>query len=152
MRNARRRDGTGSLPRERERGIVTGEPSALKDARWVRREAARKRPGFRIPEPGTSPRSPPCYPTCAASKNIVNLILTSGRLPPLHTASHYFTPLLHTASHSLAIHSSSFLAFLAFLAALAVLALWPLWPLWPIIHLRFARLERVCVISPDQSI
>ena len=26
--------------RERERGIVTGEPSALKDARWVRREAA----------------------------------------------------------------------------------------------------------------
>ena len=45
----------------RERGIVTGEPSALKGARWVRREAARKRPGFRIPEPGTSPRSPPCY-------------------------------------------------------------------------------------------
>src|SRR5277367_6910247 len=51
MRNARRRDGTGSPPRERDRGVVTGEPSALKDARWVRREAARKRPGFRIPEP-----------------------------------------------------------------------------------------------------
>ena len=41
-------------------GTVTGEPSALKDAHWVRREAARKRPGFRILEPGTSPRSPPC--------------------------------------------------------------------------------------------
>jgi hypothetical protein len=51
MRNARRRDGTGSPPR-RERGTVTGEPSALKGARWVRREAARKRPGFRILEPG----------------------------------------------------------------------------------------------------
>jgi hypothetical protein len=25
--------------------------------------AARKRPGFRILEPGTSPRSPPCYST-----------------------------------------------------------------------------------------
>ena len=45
MRNARRRDGTGSPPRaRRERGTVTGEPSALKGARWVRREAARKRP------------------------------------------------------------------------------------------------------------
>src|SRR5215468_11997774 len=37
----------------RERGTVTGEPSALKDARWVRREAARKRPA---PTPGTGPR------------------------------------------------------------------------------------------------
>ena len=45
----------------RERGTVTGEPSALKGARRVRREAARKRPGFRILEPGTSPRSPPCH-------------------------------------------------------------------------------------------
>ena len=33
----------GPEPR-RERGTVTGEPSALKGARWVRREAARKRP------------------------------------------------------------------------------------------------------------
>ena len=65
MRNARCRDGTGSPPRarqsRRERGTVTGEPSALKRACWVRREAARKRPGFRILEPGTSPRSPPCH-------------------------------------------------------------------------------------------
>jgi hypothetical protein len=52
MRNARCRDGTGSPPRprqegpgpRRERGTVTGEPSALKGACWVRREAARKRP------------------------------------------------------------------------------------------------------------
>ena len=42
------------------RGVIAGEPSALKGARWVRREAARKRPRFRIREPGTSPRSPPC--------------------------------------------------------------------------------------------
>ena len=46
-----------SLPRlhprqpRRERGTVTGEPSALKGARWVRREAARKRPRFKILEP-----------------------------------------------------------------------------------------------------
>jgi len=40
MRNARRRDGTGSPP-------VTGEPSALKGAHWVRREAARKGPNPR---------------------------------------------------------------------------------------------------------
>ena len=35
-------------PREprRERGIVTGEPSASKGARWVRRKAARKRPAL----------------------------------------------------------------------------------------------------------
>jgi hypothetical protein len=44
-----------------QRGPVTREPSALKGACWVRREAARKRPGFRILEPGTSPRSPPCH-------------------------------------------------------------------------------------------
>src|ERR1051325_10839239 len=52
MRTARCRDGTGSPPRprqegpepRREGGTVTGEPSALKGACWVRREAARKRP------------------------------------------------------------------------------------------------------------
>ena len=37
----------------RERGTVTGEPSALKGAHWVRREAARKRPA---PHTGTGPR------------------------------------------------------------------------------------------------
>ena len=37
----------------REHGIVTGEPSAPKGARWVRRKAARKRPA---PTPGTGPR------------------------------------------------------------------------------------------------
>ena len=42
----------------RERGTVTGEPSALKGAHWVRREAARKRPAPH--GHGTSPRSPPC--------------------------------------------------------------------------------------------
>ena len=47
-------------PREprRGRGIVTGEPGALKGARRVRRKAARKRPAPAIAGHGTSPRSP----------------------------------------------------------------------------------------------
>ena len=38
--------------------LVTGEPSALKGAHWVRRAPAEK---ARTARGGTSPRSPPCY-------------------------------------------------------------------------------------------
>ena len=63
MRNARRRDGPGSPPRARhERGTVTGEPSALKGARWVRREAARKRPA------PTRARDLAAQPACYAAR------------------------------------------------------------------------------------
>jgi hypothetical protein len=65
MRNARRRDGPGSPP-------VTGEPSALKGAHWVRREAARKRPA---PTRGTGPRR-------AAHPVTVYRISSSGRGRP----------------------------------------------------------------------
>src|SRR5271169_6356920 len=34
--------------------------------------AARKRPGFRILEPGTSPRSPPCHRPCVAVSNLTS--------------------------------------------------------------------------------
>jgi hypothetical protein len=68
MRNARCRGGTGSPPRAR--GIVTGEPSALKDARWVRREAARKRPA---PTPGTGPRRA-AHPVTADPSGLGNLV------------------------------------------------------------------------------
>ena len=50
--------GLPSLPRRHPRnpchgrGVIAGEPSALKGARWVRREAARKRPDFTTCEPG----------------------------------------------------------------------------------------------------
>ncbi len=42
-----------------ERGIVTGEPSALKGASWVRRRLRGKGP--HPTGHGTSPRSPPCH-------------------------------------------------------------------------------------------
>ena len=38
-----------------------GARRALEDVRARRHGTARKSPGFTIPEPGTSPRSPPCY-------------------------------------------------------------------------------------------
>ena len=49
--------GLPTLPRGHPRnpshasGVIAGEPSALKGARWVRREAARKRPDFTTGEP-----------------------------------------------------------------------------------------------------
>jgi hypothetical protein len=54
----------GPEPR-RERGTVTGEPGALKGARWIRRGAARKRPASMG---GTGPRraAHPVTPLCSS--------------------------------------------------------------------------------------
>jgi hypothetical protein len=69
----------------RERGTVTGEPSALKGAHWVRREAARKRPA---PHTGTGPRRA-AHPV--TELNDAGAVIMAGASCPGHACQRHET-------------------------------------------------------------